>query len=725
MANWPTIGTRWRHELLQSRTKIEAYPLDSMEVRSQDRASIGGKAFFLVRLIASNLPVPRGIVVPASSLQDTFSNATPNLESATRALKTPWTIRSSAAWEDSRNAAAPGVLSSCRDVTDRQMLQQAVTEVIASGASVHARQYHEKTDSSDVSIIVQEQIEGVRGTLYTRLPGQPESLTMLAEATGTPDPNAPPQTTVLHRNNSTSADNNFPVPEHALQTLAKLSLCAESAINATTGADIEWVWDGTQIWLLQARPIVHGSRNHKQNTIDAPHDAFSFSRGQANTVWYWDATHNPLPLSPAQQGLVQHINNANVTAYQQRVVCGYLYTTASGTHSLQNPSQVSVDHDLEKAFFQDIQPAMEDALSVVETHLPATLNQALTAYENVYAIYAQQLGPLLKQSQSHLLNLLEKHFGAEQAATLLGDLTCRGTLIARWLARVARKEASVTELMISLGPLAPVWDVCTPTYSETPELLERAVSRYQQQSLYNSLETRLDPGGVRDRLPTDAHLCFDDALGMAILAHELGELDDLYFARAQAGIRRAMLSIADTWSLSTPEDIFYLPFDIVVSNAQTQPPDRSWVKQQIHEAKGQLRKQRSLVMPLAFADGKALEQGPSLPARLRGQGIGQGRAVGRVVRLGSTPENDGADLAGEHCVVVARTITPATILITQPVGLVIEFGGLLDHGAALARELNIPAVVGCPGAWHALKDGDTTIVDAGTGTVTRIQNLVR
>jgi phosphohistidine swiveling domain-containing protein len=45
---------------------------------------------------------------------------------------------------------------------------------------------------------------------------------------------------------------------------------------------------------------------------------------------------------------------------------------------------------------------------------------------------------------------------------------------------------------------------------------------------------------------------------------------------------------------------------------------------------------------------------------------------------------------------------------------------LLDHGAAIARELALPCVVGCTGAWTQLSDGDDVWIDGQTGTVVRL-----
>lgn len=46
-----------------------------------------------------------------------------------------------------------------------------------------------------------------------------------------------------------------------------------------------------------------------------------------------------------------------------------------------------------------------------------------------------------------------------------------------------------------------------------------------------------------------------------------------------------------------------------------------------------------------------------------------------------------------------------------------EIGGMMSHGAVVAREYGIPAVVGVKGATQAIKSGDVIEVDGGTGEV--------
>jgi pyruvate,water dikinase len=57
---------------------------------------------------------------------------------------------------------------------------------------------------------------------------------------------------------------------------------------------------------------------------------------------------------------------------------------------------------------------------------------------------------------------------------------------------------------------------------------------------------------------------------------------------------------------------------------------------------------------------------------------------------------------------------PAFLLVR---GLVLERGGMLSHGAILAREYGIPSVVGVPDAVRRIRPGQALQVDGDRGVV--------
>jgi rifampicin phosphotransferase len=58
-----------------------------------------------------------------------------------------------------------------------------------------------------------------------------------------------------------------------------------------------------------------------------------------------------------------------------------------------------------------------------------------------------------------------------------------------------------------------------------------------------------------------------------------------------------------------------------------------------------------------------------------------------------------------------------TLLFPRAAAVVTDVGAPLSHAAIVARELGIPAVVGCGNATQLLKTGDRVRVDGGRGVV--------
>ncbi|MEG4916136.1 putative PEP-binding protein [Microcoleus sp. B7-D4] len=118
---------------------------------------------------------------------------------------------------------------------------------------------------------------------------------------------------------------------------------------------------------------------------------------------------------------------------------------------------------------------------------------------------------------------------------------------------------------------------------------------------------------------------------------------------------------------------------------------------------------RSLRQPNSIAPART-------PAILRGVGAASGKAEAIAqVMTNSHPEN-AEFLAGG--ILVAPTIDPNWLpWLKVAAGVVAEQGGMTCHGAILARELGIPAVVGVAGATRAIASGDSVLVDGDSGEV--------
>lgn len=98
---------------------------------------------------------------------------------------------------------------------------------------------------------------------------------------------------------------------------------------------------------------------------------------------------------------------------------------------------------------------------------------------------------------------------------------------------------------------------------------------------------------------------------------------------------------------------------------------------------------------------------------LMGMGVSGGRAKGKA-KLLNHPE----DGLAQNEVLVAPSTDPGwTPLFLKASGIIMETGGFLSHGAIVAREYGIPAVVNIPGVMNLIQNGDNVVVNGDEGKV--------
>jgi pyruvate,water dikinase len=130
------------------------------------------------------------------------------------------------------------------------------------------------------------------------------------------------------------------------------------------------------------------------------------------------------------------------------------------------------------------------------------------------------------------------------------------------------------------------------------------------------------------------------------------------------------------------------------------------------------RVQLTLGHVIAESDIDTLGTLPPFPAgvRLDAFPISAGTRSGPA-RIVLSPQAAG-DLGQGYVLVCPSTDPSWTPLFVNAAALVVECGGTLSHGAVVARELGIPAVV-YAGATKLLQDGEQVAVDGQHGTILR------
>jgi phosphoenolpyruvate synthase/pyruvate phosphate dikinase len=171
--------------------------------------------------------------------------------------------------------------------------------------------------------------------------------------------------------------------------------------------------------------------------------------------------------------------------------------------------------------------------------------------------------------------------------------------------------------------------------------------------------------------------------------------------------------------LETPQDVFFLTWD-EIREALTSTIKAARFTDQVRERQHIYHRSRQEVLwgkpGNQLAEKRFIECDAST-IELVGEAGSPGIAVGPARLVNGISDLHHVQ-AGD--IVVCRTIRPAwSTVFAKAAGVVVEKGGLLSHGATLAREYGVPAVLNVAGATHIVVEGDTLRVDGYRGIVVK------
>ncbi|MBM0230558.1 phosphoenolpyruvate synthase [Micromonospora sp. STR1_7] len=187
-----------------------------------------------------------------------------------------------------------------------------------------------------------------------------------------------------------------------------------------------------------------------------------------------------------------------------------------------------------------------------------------------------------------------------------------------------------------------------------------------------------------------------------------------YFVYKQALLAEAE-RLVQANVLNATDDIFYLTFHEFHDVARTHQAD----DQLIRRRKEAFRSYQTLTTPRVLTS-----EGEALSGSYRRDDVPSGALVGLPVS-GGTVEGRArvirdladADLQPGDILVTAFTDPSWSPLFVAVRGLVTEVGGLMTHGAVIAREYGLPAVVGVGHATTLIRDGQRIRVNGTDGYV--------
>ncbi|HJU01383.1 MAG TPA: PEP-utilizing enzyme, partial [Actinomycetes bacterium] len=187
-----------------------------------------------------------------------------------------------------------------------------------------------------------------------------------------------------------------------------------------------------------------------------------------------------------------------------------------------------------------------------------------------------------------------------------------------------------------------------------------------------------------------------------------------YFVYKQALLEEAE-RLVQARVLREQEDIFYLRFEELDEVLRTNQVD----DRRIRERRDAFRSYQALTPPRVLtSDGEAVAgayRRDDVPAgALVGLPVSAGTIEGRARVILDMAE---ADLEAGDILVTAYTDPSWSPLFVAITGLVTEVGGLMTHGAVIAREYGLPAVVGVEHATRTIRDGQRIRVHGTDGYV--------
>jgi pyruvate,water dikinase len=292
------------------------------------------------------------------------------------------------------------------------------------------------------------------------------------------------------------------------------------------------------------------------------------------------------------------------------------------------------------------------------------------------------------------------------------------------------------DFLSAFGHRAVNRDILAPRWADDPQIplaLIRKLAESTPPRVREPMSDREVTRTLRDALPARRRTLLQPikapALGLSVkLARQflpirenmrfyadvfLYALRKLALARADGLIEKGMLS---------PQErnlVFFLPHQNLFSDTMDRPTTRADALLRSARSRSErFHLHRNRPLPLYVLNGQDYEalmepdrMGRQLVGLPASPGLGRGR-----VRKAEGYQDFLSFRPGE--VLVVPYLDPSwSSLIFHAKAVITEVGGQLSHGAIVAREYGVPAVVGVAGAMQTLSDGQEVIVDGNKGQV--------
>lgn len=738
-----------------------------------DSQQVGAKAKNLSQLKKYGYSIPDGWVLPAET------DPTPLIKYLNPSSEYPLIVRSSATGEDTLTTSSAGQYLSIPNITTKAQLEQAIIDCRDSYNNPSAILYRQEKSQleGEMSVLIQKQIKAVySGVAFSRDPVDPLNTAVIIEALEgeakkvvsgefTPESYRISFIPVTH---DIVIEGTGKVPHQVIREVAIIAREIERLYYGIP-QDIEWIYDGKIIWIVQQRPITTlqpiWTRKIAQEVI--PGCIYPL---------VWSINH---PLTCKVWGDIFTL----VLGEKAKSIDFFETATLHYSHSYFNASLLG---DIFREM--GLPPESLDFLLRGDAMGKPSWKGIIKNYQGLWRLIQKELSleeDWLKESQSYFLPTLYRLEDDDLMSLSVEDLWSRfkgireGLRTATYYSIFAPLSFAIRQniFQVSLQQLDQsalpeiqsvrvIADFCQDlkpylnpeiipnlTLSDLQEFFANdpyGREKYQQfqhiMSRYGYLsQTATDISVDRwddnpqwvlqlllDWIKNDDHFSSPSQPPLKIWQKNVqnrlnlkGEVTVIY-SQFLAHLRWTTLALARKLSeekiISKPEEIWYLTYSELKQIIQKHQEDliaeipyliqqRQWKYQGDQELKN---------IPFVIY-GKPLET--VIPTtvsvdqnnQLQGIGASSGQVEGYVKIMTEFSEGEGVDRT--TILVVPYTDSGWTVFLARAGGIIAEVGGKLSHGAIIAREYGIPAVMNVHNVTKLLQNGQKVRIDGQLGLV--------
>jgi pyruvate,water dikinase len=565
-----------------------------------------------------------------------------------------------------------------------------------------------------------------------------------------------------------------PIPSEILESVASIAKEMEELFQGIP-QDLEWTYDGEKIWLLQVRPITTlqpmWTRKIAAEVIPGTIRPLTWSLNQPLTCGVW-ATLFKLVLGKKlvrdldfERTATLHFSHAyfNVTLLgeifrRMGLPAESLEFLTRGESFTKPPLQSTLKNlpglwrllqrelNLAKDFNRDRQQLFEPTLSELEAQPAIGLSPEaiLARIETILAVlkratYYSILAPLSLALRQAIFPIAETDLDHSQTPEVesMRTLACLASDTRKLLAAEQITLNSCASLFVHLaenpegesilnrfeqwleqyGYLSEVaTDIAIPRWRENP----RPVREIFTQFFFNSEKRKQAKFSSNQKSKSWLTKSVQKRLNLKNRASEI-------YNKLLAHLRWSFLALEQHWLqegiLSATETIFFLEFT-EISRFLTEKSTEcsSSLSELIEQRQQKWQKERELkqipYLVYGYPDYKVLTNfSLSSLERQSFKGIGGsgGEIEGYIKVLSSL--NSNIEVDKQTILVVPYTDAGWSPVLARVGGLIAEVGGRLSHGAIIAREYHIPAVMDIPHATQLLQTGQRVRINGHTGVV--------